>query len=91
MLSSARRGAPGSPAFGPVDAYRQDRKSLDFCAEWRWRRPGQVANFPPVLERIPLELIAPPTGWTQAESIAGLDPECHCQEIGFLLGYCEFL
>lgn len=45
---------------------------------------------PALLERIPADVIDPPTRWTRAEYIAGLDPRRDCQEIGFLLACCEF-
>ncbi|MGB5830737.1 MAG: oxygenase MpaB family protein [Thiohalocapsa sp.] len=45
---------------------------------------------PALLARIPVEVINPPTRWARARYIAGLDPKSDCQEIGFLLGCCEF-
>jgi hypothetical protein len=46
---------------------------------------------PPALEaRIPPEVRNPPSRWTRSEYIAGLDPERHCQEIGYLLASYEF-
>ncbi len=52
--------------------------------------PDNDISPPALLERIPAQVIDPPTRWTRAEYIAGLDPRHHCQEIGFLLGCCEF-
>jgi hypothetical protein len=49
------------------------------------------ASHPPALEaRFPSEVLAASTRWTRAEYIAGLDPERHCQEIGYLLACYEF-
>jgi hypothetical protein len=45
---------------------------------------------PALLERIPAEVIDPPTRWSRVRYIAGLDPQRDCQEIGFLLACCEF-
>jgi len=58
------------------------RASADLCVP--------TVQPPGLASRIPADVLVARSRWRRAEYIAGLDPQRDCEQIGFLLGCCEF-